>query len=225
MSINAKSVLIIGATGGMGLQCLRQFSEDPSITYIHVFCRNPAKLSDTDKRLCESVITGDARSTSDIENALDQSKADYVVLATGNGADLSKSDTRENTGKALARAMANPAFQHVKAVIVSSHGAAETKIKVGMGIGWAITHHIRHILDDHTRQEAAFAGLMERTLIVRPTALTDAKGGAKIVEFDGTKKGPSINIDRSDVAAWITKEVSKSPRAFHGRKVCLTNSK
>lgn len=225
MSFNEKSVLIIGATGALGLQFLRKFAEDPNITNVHVFCRSPSKLSDTDRRLCESIITGDARSASDIEKALIESKADYVVLATGNGADLRKTDTREKTGQALAQAMSKASLQHVKAVIISSHGAADTKIKVGMGIGMMISHHLRFVLADHTRQEGAFANLSKRTLIVRPTALSDNKGGHKIVEFDGTKKGPSINIDRSDVAAWVTKEVAKSPRAFLGRKVCLTSAK
>ena len=225
MSINAKSVLIIGATGALGLQCLRHFAEEPSISSIHAFCRNPAKISDTDKRLCESIVTGDARNASNVEKALVQSKADYVVLATGNGADLSKSDTREKTGQALAQVLTKPAFHHVKAVIVSSHGAADTKIKVGMGIGMMISYHLRHVLADHTMQEAAFENLKKRTLIVRPTALSDNKGGQKVVEFDGAKKGPSINVDRSDVAAWITKEVAKSPRSFRGRKVSLTSTK
>ena len=95
MTTNTKSVLIIGATGALGLQCLRHFADETSITYIHVLCRNPAKFSDTDKRAYESIITGDARNTNDVEKALAQSKADYIVLATGNGADLRKTDTRE----------------------------------------------------------------------------------------------------------------------------------
>ena len=222
MSINNKSVLIIGATGALGLQCIRHLSEEPTVTEIHVFCRNPSKLSDSDKRICDSIITGDARSAADVEKALAQSKADYVVLATGNGADLRKTDTRQKTGEALACVMSKPPFHHVKAVIVSSHGAAETKIKVGMGIGTIIAYHLRHVFADHTLQEKAFDGLMKRTLIVRPTALTDDKSGKTVVEFDGQKKGPSINIDRSDLAAWITKEISSD---FQGRKVCLTSTK
>ena len=225
MSINTKSVLIIGATSGLGLQCLRHFAQEPNITYIHVFCRTPSKLSDTDKRLCESIIMGDARNAQAVEQAIVESQADYVVLATGNGMDLRKSDTRQVTGEALAQVMAKPAFQNVKAIVISSHGAAETKIKVGMGIGMIISHHIRHILADHTLQEAAFADLMKRTLIVRPTALTDEKGGKQLIEFDGIKKGPSINADRSDVAAWITQEVAKNTSIFRGRKVCLTDAK
>ena len=152
-----------------------------------------------------------------------ESKANYVILATGNGADLKKSDTREKTGQALAAVIAKPEFKHVKAIVVSSHGAADTKIIVGMGIGWMITRHLKYVLADHSRQEKAFAYLTNRTLIVRPTSLTDDKAGAKIVEFDGMAKGPSISIDRSDVAAYITSAIADA--VFTGRKVCLTNSK
>ena len=225
MTHQNKSVLIIGATGALGLQCLRHFAEEPSISNLHVFCRSPSKLSSTDKSLCDSIITGDARNPLEVERAIMQSNADYVILATGNGMDLRKSDTREKTGQALAKAMNQPALQHVKAVIVSSHGAADTKIKVGMGIGLMISYHLRHVLKDHTLQEQAFEGLASRTLIVRPTALSDNKGGKKLVEFDGNKKSPSINADRSDVAAWITTEISKNAASFEGRKVCLTTAK
>ena len=225
MSPNTKSVLIIGATGALGLQCLRHLAQEPTVTNVHVFCRTPAKLSDADKKLCASIITGNARNPDDVEKALIKSKADYVVLATGNGMDLSKSDTRQKTAEALVEVMSKPAFDHIKAVVASSHGASDTKIIVGMGIGAMIAYHLRHVMADHTLQEAAFANIMDRTLIVRPTSLTDDKGGKELVEFDGHKKSPSISADRSDVAAWITKEIAKDSALFEGRKVCLTNAK
>lgn len=224
MPTNNKSVLVIGATGALGLQCIRHLAEEPTVT-IHVLCRNPSKFSVSDKQICDTIITGDARSAADVEKALAQSKANYVVLATGNGADLRKTDTRQKTGEALSCVMSKPPFHHVKAVIVSSHGAAETKIKVGLGIGMMISHHLRHVLADHTLQEKAFSSLMKRTVIVRPTALTDDKSGKAVVEFDGKGKAPSINIDRSDVAAWIVNEISADPADFRGRILSLTSAK
>ena len=222
---NNKSVLIIGATGALGLQFLRHLAEEPAIHSIHALCRNPSKLSSSDRALCDSVVTGNARDPKDVEKALVQSKANYVILATGNGADVGKSDTREKTGQALACVLHKVEFQNVKAIVVSSHGAADTKIKVGFGIGMLIAYHLRYVLADHTLQEKAFEGLEDRTLIVRPTALSDDKGGKKVVAFDGAKKGPSINIDRSDVAVWVTKEISKDESTFQGRKISLTSAK
>lgn len=223
MSTITKSVLIIGATGALGLQCLRHCAQNPNIEHVHAFCRTPSKLSAQDKQLCTSVLTGNARNQQDVEKAMRESKANYVILATGNGADLKKSDTREKTGQALAMVMAKSEFKHVMTIVVSSHGAADTKIIVGMGIGWMIAKHLKFVLADHTEQEKAFANVMDRTLIVRPTALSDDKGGSKIVEFDGTVKGPSINIDRSDVAAYVVGAIAAAN--FTGRKVCITNAK
>merc|ERR1712151_1033923 len=100
---------------------------------------------------------------------------------------------------------------------------------VGFGIGKLISYYLRKVFKDHTRQEAQFdadADLQKRTLIVRPSSLTDDKALdnlEKIFEFDGLKKGPSISIDRSDVAAWVTREVAGS-KPLVGRKVCLTNA-
>lgn len=222
-----KSVLIIGATGALGLQCLRHLAKEPSIAAVHALCRNPSKLSDSDTRLCQSITTGDAKNKQDVEKALLDSQATHVILVTGNGANVGKTDTRETTGRALSTVLSsNPALAHVRAVLVSSHGAGNTKIQVGMGIGMMISYHLRHVLADHTRQEQAFfdhSSLMKRTLIVRPTALSDDKGGKSIVECQGNDKVPTISVDRSDVAAWITQEISKED--FSPRVVSITNSK
>ena len=226
---NKKSVLIIGATGSLGLQLLRHIAKEASIEEVHVMARTPSKLDAVDRSLVTSVEKGNARNTIDIEKALRATKANYVILATGNGHDVSKSDTREVTGHALAKVMKQEEFDHVQAIIMSSHGASETKVIVGFGIGMLLSFYLRHVFGDHTRQEAQFdnSTLKNRTLVVRPTSLTDDKAIDNvdaIVEFDGTKKSPSISIDRSDVAAWVTREITTKP-AIVGRKVCLTNPK
>ena len=225
-----KSVLIIGATGALGVQLLRHLASQDAIDEVHILARTPGKLSTKDAELAASIQKGNARSAGDVEEALHKTKANYVILATGNGHDLSKSDTREATGRALATILAKNEFGSVQAVIMSSHGASETNVIVGFGIGKFIEFYLRHVFKDHTKQELQFtskASLIKRTLIVRPAALTDDKALNnldKIVAFDGIKKGPSINIDRSDVAAWVTREIA-SKTSIGGRKICLANSK
>lgn len=222
-----KSVLIIGATGALGLQLLRHIAKEPSVQEVHVMARNPDKLQTSDRTLVTSVQKGDARNAKDVEHALRTTEANYVILATGNGNDTSKSDTREATGRALATVLAKNDFTHVQAIIMSSHGAAETKVIVGFGIGKLVEFHLRHVFRDHTEQEAQFDELQKRTLVVRPTSLTDDKpinDLDAIVEFDGQKKSPTINVDRSDIAAWVTREIA-TKSAIGGRKVCLTNAK
>jgi len=104
-----------------------------------------------------------------------------------------------------------PKYPRVRGVIViSSTGAGSSKIVVGMGIGKMISHHLRHILHDHTQQESFFLSLpdwKDRTVVVRATALTDGQPTGKLVEFGDTAKSPSIKTDRSDLAAWVTNQV------------------
>ncbi|CAB9505560.1 nad-dependent epimerase dehydratase [Seminavis robusta] len=228
MTTGNKSVLIIGATGALGLQLLRHLAKNSRIEEVHIMARTPSKLHSTDQALAASVQKGNARDSNDVENSLRDSKANYVILATGNGHDVSKSDTREATGRALASVLKKSEFSTVQAVIMSSHGVAETNVIIGFGLGMLLSYYLRNVFADHENQEAEFDRLKKRTLVVRPSSLTDDKAIGNldyIVEFDGIKKGPSISIDRSDVAAWVTREIASSKASIGGRKVCLTNAK
>ena len=224
-----KSVLIIGATGALGLQLLRHLSDESNITEVHVMARNPDKLASSDQELTTSIQKGDARSSDDIEKALSVTGANYVILSTGNGHSLAKSDTRQATGLALATVLKQSEFANVQVVVMSSTGAGESKVISSWGYGTLLKIILRHILDDHTKQEAEFnahKSLKKRTLVVRPTNLSDDKPAKSldfIYEFDGQKKAPSMIIDRSDVAAWVTREIA-TKNMVGGRKICLTNA-
>ena len=45
--------------------------------------------------------------------------------------------------------------------------------------------------------------MQDRTLIVRPTNLTENKAVGSTTLFDGNKKAPSMEIDRKDLAEWV----------------------
>ncbi|KAL7555932.1 hypothetical protein ACA910_009100 [Epithemia clementina (nom. ined.)] len=89
-SSSSKSVLIIGAKGALGQQCLHHLSREVLAPKIHIMCCNPTKLSKSQQALCTSIILGDARQQQDMERALVGSQADCVFLITGSGLDLSK---------------------------------------------------------------------------------------------------------------------------------------
>ena len=208
------SVLVIGSTGGMGIEIIRHLAaskkESESSLMIHAFCRTPSKLDDTPiKSLCDSVIQGNARSSSDLDKALSVSKANIVVVSVGNGENVKKNNIREESAKALVAVL--PKYPSIRGVIVvSSTGAGPSKIIVGMGIGMLISYYLRHILHDHTQQEKAFLSskyVMDRTVVVRATALTDDQPTGKLIEFGDTVKSPTIKTDRADLAAWITNQV------------------
>ena len=199
------SILVLGATGATGLACIEKLAKQTPRPTIHAFCRNKTKLDSKTSALCKSVFQGDARKSSDIARALRQTNANWVLVAVGQGNDLSsKNDIRTLSAKAIADALrSNPSLESVRIVVVSSNGAGRSKIVVGMGLGSLISFHLRHVLKDHTGQEAALAALQDRTIVVRPTSLTSDAPTGKLVEFGDTVKGPSIHTDRADLAEWV----------------------
>ena len=108
MSFNenvTRNILVLGATGRSGLAIIHELSNDSSKPQIHAFCRNPEKLNDNDKSLCTSIIKGNAKSAADIERALEETKADVVIVSLGNGDNVSKSDIRTVSAEALVNVM------------------------------------------------------------------------------------------------------------------------
>jgi len=223
------AVLIIGVTGGTGLACLHQLVNHPTKPQVHAFCRDPNRLAKEERALCTSIVQGDARKSQDIERALRLTGADVVILTTGTGESAAKSDIRTATGESLARAMKKSENKHVKAVIVSGMGASESRIIVGFGNwkGMLYEFYLRHVIVDHTGQEAAFRDdeqLHDRTLVVRPTLLVDTKNnaGSKLVTFGDTDPCPTIGCHRIDVASWIVSEIIDGVEG--GRSVNITNA-
>jgi putative NADH-flavin reductase len=223
-----KSVLVIGATGRTGIECIKELSSHDSKPQVHAFCRNASKLEGSLKDLCASIVEGDAKSEVDIERSLSMTKADVIIVSIGNGDNVGKSDIRTVSAQAVAKVMEKPEFQHVHAMIVSSAGAGTSRIIVGFGIGSLISYHLKNILKDHTGQEQTFLSvhdLQKRTCIVRATALVDNKATGKVVAYGDTDKAPSIETDRADLAAWITKQICRKYGSFGGKVVNLTGVK
>ena len=218
------SVLLIGATGGMGVQILHQLSEQASKPIIHALVRDPNKIAPEDEKLYETIVKGNARDANDIQRAIDECQVDVIVIAVGNGDNLSKvgNDIRFANARAVSAVLTQPQYQSIRLVVVSSNGAGPTKIKVGMGIGKAIAFHLRHVLRDHTNQEEALQPVQDRTVILRPTALTDkpSKDG-KPIYFGDKEKPPTINISRADVAGVVAEEIYSTS----GKTINLTNAK
>lgn len=207
MQTNKKSILIIGASGRLGLECLKVLKQRPEKPAVHAFARDPTKLQGNDAVGYDSIVQGDARSAKDLERALIETKADVVIVSIGNGDSVKKSDVRTANAQALAMVLAKSKFSQVRVEVVSSTGAGSSRIVVGMGIGMFIEHHLHHVLVDHTGQEKAMEPFLHRCTIVRATALVDGQPTGKMVEFDDTAKSPSIKTDRNDLAQWIADDI------------------
>jgi NAD(P)-dependent dehydrogenase (short-subunit alcohol dehydrogenase family) len=228
-----KSVLVIGATGRTGLECIRLFANHPTNPAVHAFCRDVDHLNDKDKDLdtsvvqgfCTSIVQGDALNPKDLERALAETHADVVVLSIGNSDSVRKSYTRTASAHAMVQVLQKPQFEHVHTIVVSSVGAGNSRIIVGGGVGKLISLHLRHVLADHTGQEHAFHSLRDRTTVIRATHLTDEKATGKLACFQDREKPPSTKTDRADLAAWIVEEVCGGTKLVGGRVVNVTGVK
>lgn len=221
-----KSVLVIGATGRTGLACIRQLDQIVGINTpsIHAFCRDQSRLSSADRSICETVYEGDARSPVDLERAIYTSEATHIVIAIGNGDSTSKSTLRTTSAKALVNVLqSKPHYATIRVIVVSSTGASASKIKVGLGLGKIKERQLRHVLNDHTGQEDAFAVIRYQATIVRPTSLTDGSPRGSLIEFGDKDKAPSIRTDRADLALWVTNEILSG--RHQGSAVNITGSK
>lgn len=205
---------------------MQQLTAHRSKPRVYAFCRNLKKL-DNRRRSFHSVVEGNARSEGDLTRALVDSGANTVIVSLGNGDSVADNDIRTASAAALVKVMLQEPFSHVKVVVVSSTGSSVSRIKIGLGIGKFLEYHLRHVLKDHTGQEAAFLNAIpDRTLIVRATKLRDytAKPG-KAVEFDDKVKSPSLQISRSEVAQYIAERLFDTyDEQVRGQIVNITSS-
>lgn len=207
---NKQSILLIGATGRLGKELVTHLCSHHSMPHVHAFCRT--RPNDDWTQECTSIQIGDARKTIDLARALNNTKASVVIVAIGGGDSVKKTNIRRANAEALVRAIdMMPNLSHnIQVVLVSSIGAGPSKIKIGMGIGRLLSYHLRHVLADHSGQEATFRNkerLAERTWIVRPTGLVNKKGSGTVVEFGDTDTCPSSQIARSDVASYVVNKL------------------
>jgi NAD(P)H-binding len=161
-AITQQSVLIIGATGRTGVECIRHMSQHPSCPEIHAFCQNPSNLTPSDWDLCTSVIEGSARHAIDIEEALHLTKANWVILCVGSGDDVSPNNVRTFTAENLMRVLQKPTFDNIRVIVVSMARSSHS-------IGLVNKCRLRYILADHLGQERACRAIGHRATIVQST--------------------------------------------------------
>lgn len=221
----SKSILVIGATGKLGKCLLHAASAHENKPELHAFVRTPENVTEDDNNLCKSVIQGDATEAKDIERALEESKAEYIVISLGAG-DLKPQDVREKNAEAISEVIVKESrFKHVKVIAISSLGAGDSKIDIGFGMGSMVSYMLRHVLHDHTKQENILmkcnAEENAQVMVVRATRLTEDKGNGKVQMFPGNKKAPFGQVAREDVAKFVIDEICNSSVHF-GKIIHIT---
>jgi hypothetical protein len=209
-----QSVLIIGATGRTGLECIRHFASHQTNSAVHAFCLDANNLDDKDKDLCTSIVQGDAFSSKDLERALAETRAEIVVLSIEHCDSVNKSHSRTASAQVLAQVLQLPQNKRVRIVMVSSTGTIKSRVMVCGGLGMLVSFRLKHILADQTGQEHAFDSMRNRTTVIRATSITENEATGKLVYFQDREKPPIIKTDRADLAVWIVEEVCGEIKPF-----------
>lgn len=223
--VNPTSVLIIGATGRTGSEVLNEWAKYDEISSrpdLYAFCRDENKMDSDLIGKCKGVITGDACETKDLEHAMEVSKADFVVVCIGSET-LRTTEVRTDSAETLVEVLKKGDYEHVRVAVISSVGAGDSPVHIGMGKGTLMKLILRNPLKDHGGQEEALMSspLKDRTLIVRPAGLTDNKATGNVVEFNSEEETcPTTKTDRKDLAKWLVQEAvyGKESESYFGAK-------
>jgi len=222
------SILLVGAESKTGLEILRQLAEHPSRPYIHAFVEDSSKLVDEHYLRCTSVTEGSARHAVDIEEALEETSASWIVLS--NGHDTNPKDRRGNinlrtlTAKNVAFVLDLPQFHSVRAVVVSRIGAAQSS-SIKIGLRGRLCKIVNRVFHDFVGQEEALLPIRNRTTVVRTTNVTESltSSSSRRLILNENDRAPSLFTERSDLAACIVDEILVQPRFYGSRVINVTS--
>jgi putative NADH-flavin reductase len=195
-------VLIVGATGGTGRQLLVQALQNGYV--VTALVRDPGKVSVEHPHL--TVVQGDVLDYSTVEKAVHGQEA--VISALGHKRYFAPTHILSEGTRNILRAM-------------ETHGVrrfvCETSLGIGDSVGRMGLYYSLFVIPvvlpfyfwDKTRQEQLIAASNAEWVIVRPGALTNAKGrgayrhGRNIGSFLWT-----VRIARADVTHFMLKQLS-----------------
>jgi NAD(P)-dependent dehydrogenase (short-subunit alcohol dehydrogenase family) len=241
------TVLVLGAGSKTGKEIVRHLASHHRRCRIHALCDDFSQARDI-YRLCDSVLELSVRHAVDIEQALSETRADWVVLA----GDSSESDSTKEPRSAaqyqhphqtihtvaarnVARVVSQSPYEHVRVAAVSLIGVAGRASAPAASptfgpIGRFRNYRRRLVLQDYRGQEVALLPIQDRTTVVRTTFVTDGGDGRReapsnqpgrprrIRELRQNEKVPSLHTDRSDLASCIVDEIC-APRIPSGHRV------
>lgn len=194
-------IAVIGATGGVGEQIVRQALEQGHS--VKAFSRNPAKLSLQHPNL--ELVKGDAIYLADIEQAI---KGSDAVICTLGAPASDKSNIRTEGTKNIIQAMQSQAVQRL--LCLSSLGFGDSRPMLPFVLKYIIMPFIlKNVMADHESQEAVIKQSNLDWTIVRPGSLTNAPAtGAYRYGFSYDDKNLQIKkIARADVASFMLKQL------------------
>jgi putative NADH-flavin reductase len=206
-------LLVLGATGGIGLEIVRQAIDGGH--QVTAFVRTPERLKEFGARL--AVIQGDVLNTSDLERALEGQ--DAVLSGFGAREPRSKvdADLLRRFAVALTRAMLYAKIRRV--VVVSVAFLFKDSIFPPTYLFGRL--FFRDVVVDASGMEDIFRESELDWTILRPPQLTDKPRTGKYRVREGHLPRFGFKISRADVAEYFIKTVKD--RAPFGRIFGLSN--
>lgn len=206
-------LLILGATGGTGLEVLRQgLAQGHEIA---AFVRDPAKLRLADARLqvLAGAVPADA---APLEAAL--KGRDAVVCALGVRNALKSGGLIEGAMRVLVPAMARAGVRRL--LLVSANGVGETRARSPLLPRIMYRLLLGDIFADKAAGEAIVRGSSLEWTIAYPVLLTDGPGTGRYRAGEALDLRGMPKIARADVAGFLLRELAT--REFVRKGVVLS---
>jgi NAD(P)H-binding len=239
------SILLIGASSRTGMECIQQLAEHDSQPSIHAFCEDPSELSPELFNACTSVVEGSIRHAVDVAEALEITKANWIVLCGDSSEDGDaawssstppsprQKDLRTVSARNVARALLQ---QHercssIRVLVVSRIGAPGTRhntVKMGLRARLGQLRDMQ-FLHDNAGQEQELLPVWNQTTVVRTTCLTDRSftsfSKRSVIELNDNDTIPTLTTDRCDLAKCIVDEICTRPIPKGSRVLNVTSAK
>ena len=197
-------LLILGATGGTGVQLVKQALERGH--QVTAFVRSPDKVKRSNGNL--KVVAGDLRDTGQLRNVL---PGHDVVLSSMGYRGLGRTSIRAGCAESTVDAMSEVGIRRL--LVVS---AALLFDNIGFP-AWVLRHLVlRNVARDCSGMERIVGASKLDWTIVRPPRLTNGSRKEHYRIEDGRLPKRGFHISRADVAHFMLNEVEKP---HHIRKV------
>ncbi len=202
---------IFGATGGTGVECVKQALErGHSVT---AFVRDPSLLEGKGDDL--KIMTGDIHDLQSVAHCVLGQKA---VLCTLGARDLKNTMIRTDGTVNIINAMKQNNVRRL--LVMSAMGVGESWKDLSLFNKLFFATLLRNLRSDHEAQEKAVKASGLDWTIIRPSGLVDTPGTGVYSVGDNVRAKTS-KIPRADVADLMLNELEAG--SLHQKAVTITN--
>ena len=206
-------LLVLGATGGIGLEIMRQAAERGH--KMTAFVRAPERLKSIGARF--GVIQGDPLSSAELARAIEDH--DAILSGFGPRVPIAKTDSTllHRFGVALSDAMEKVGIR--RAIIVSTAFLFKDSIIPPTNLVGKL--FFPNMVADATEMESFFQKSGLDWTLVRPPRLTNGRRRGRYRVREGHLPGFGFTISRADVAAFMIRTAEN--RTFIRKVVGISN--